>query len=68
MQSFLPGFIGRKRVIGTVIAVCASLFLLNHYLEGGISSLLGDSESSKPFDEFQVCQRAPVAPIIATNT
>jgi len=51
-QGFTAGFLRPKRLLITLFAVSASLFILNHYSGGSVTGLLG-GRNDPPFDEFQ---------------
>lgn len=52
--SLLPGFVRRKRVIVTLLAIIGSFLLLNYWRPGGIMGWLDTKTDEVPFDEFQV--------------
>jgi hypothetical protein len=53
LSSLFAGFMRRKRMIVTLLAITGSFLLLNHYQPNGMLGWL-EGEPDSSFDEFQV--------------
>lgn len=52
-QSFFAGLLRKKRLLGTVTLVGISLFLLNQFTSGSVTSWFNTTSKPQKFDEFQ---------------